>query len=317
MGFARKIDKHTGRGTVGDLPFAAELVAYQRATHRSWRAIAHDVGVSAFALTTYRDGLYKHNPARIGGLIEKFLKAEADDDDTLEIPFVKTTTARQVMEMIALTHVERTMGLVYGPAGSGKTVAAEEYCARTHHSYLITCSPATRGPKAITGEILLAMDESRPSDTLYRNVERIRERLRRQKAVLIFDEAQHLSLMALEQIRALHDAFRVPIVFIGTVLLRDHLMRHGQTDLTQLFSRIGCSRFISGAASADDVVAVLTAAVGKAVAAKLASYATKRAEMIGIRGVVKQLNMAVRRARVAGKPLDLALFKAMEKRMIV
>jgi len=314
----RKIDPTTGRGTVGELPGAADLAAYQRATRRSWRAIAEDVGCSVFALTQYRDGIYKHNPERIGAKIRTFLEREAAKDDDLKVPFVATTVARRVIEGCALAQQARDITVLYGPAGIGKTVALREFARRTPHAYVVTASPATRGPKAITTETLLAMDEARGGGTLYKNVKRIRERLRRApQAILVYDEAQHLAYQALEELRALHDATGVAMVFCGTEMLYEMFLRHGSTDLPQLFSRIGFRRYVAAEATREDMARVVAAAVGKSLAAKLEAYAWERSRKTNIRGVVKQLKLAWRIARVAGKPLDLAGVKAVEKHMMV
>lgn len=64
--------------------------------------------------------------------------------------------------------------------------------------------------------------------------------------MLIIDEAQHLSVKAVEEIRSIHDQAKVGVVFMGNAPLNAKFDGLGRTaDYAQLFSRIGLRRKIN------------------------------------------------------------------------
>jgi len=317
MKHKRKIDPKTGKGTRSSLPYVDELCELKRRSGKSWRKIAEEVGTHAPSLTTYRDGTYKGDAERMAEKIRDYLYLHSQRSRALLIPYVETSITRSIQEICAFAHLEGTIGVVYGPAGIGKTVSLDDYCRRHDRAYLVTCSPAVRTPPALVREIVLAATESRASKPLWHNAHFLVEHLYGTGALVAIDEAQHLNYEALEQARAVHDAAGAAIVFCGTAVLYDNLTRHRDTVLEQLFSRIGCQRCISDEVPPADVVAVVEAAIGKAATARVKKYLIERSALGGLRTVTRQLRNAAQMAKLADEELSLEHIEEAEKLLMV
>lgn len=317
QGSRRRIDAKTGKGTQGSCPYVRELCEYQKRSNKRWRTIAREIGVRDPNLVAYRDGHYRGSIEKMAANIRDYLSRIMQRNQVLVIPYVETTIARAVQEVLAFAQLEGTIGVVYGPAGIGKTIALEDYCRRHDFAYLLTASTAVRTPAALAREMLYAVAEARASDTVSRNVWYLTERLYGTESVVVVDEAHHLRLDALELARAVHDATNCGLVFCGTAVLYDNLTRHRDEILEQLFSRVGCRRCISDEVPPEDVVAVVDAALGKAATKKIIRYCIERSELGGLRIVTRQLKNAARMARLAGEDLSLEHVREAEKTLMV
>lgn len=317
QGSRRRINPKTGKGTQGSCLYVRELCEYKIRSNKKWSTIARDVGVKQPNLIAYRDGHYRGNVDKMAAAIHDYLHRMLQRNQVLVIPYVETSIAREVKEVLAFAQLEGTIGVVYGPAGIGKTVALEDYCQRHDYAYLLTASPAVRTPAALAREMLHAVAESRGSDTISRNLRYLTERLYGTESVVVVDEAQHLRLEALEFARAVHDATGCGLVFCGTATIYDNLTRHRDALLEQLYSRVGCRRCVSDEVPPEDVVAVVDAALGKDATKQIKKYLLERAEFGGLRIVTRQLKNAARMADLAHEDLTLDHIKEAEKTLMV
>jgi DNA transposition AAA+ family ATPase len=317
-GSKRRIDETTGKGTCDvSYPYVRELCDYKVRSRKTWSNIAAAIGVAEPNLIAYRDGHYRGSVDKMAAKIRDFIQGALRREHALVIPYVETSISREVQEVLAFTRLEGTIGVIYGPAGIGKTVAIADYCQRQNYAYLVTASPAVRTPSAVAREILYAVTESRGSDTIQRNARRLTEYLYGHEALVIIDEAQHLRLEALELARAVHDATGCGLVFCGTTVLYDNLTRHRDTVLEQLFSRVGCRRYISDDVPPEDVAAVVEAALGKAATKKIIRYCIERSKLGGLRIVTRQLSTAARMARLRGEELTFDHIQDAKKTLMV
>lgn len=316
-GARRRLDPKTGKGTASAWPYVRELCEYKTSSRKRWSDLAREIGVRLPNLVAYRDGHYRGSVENVAAKIRDYLHTKMQRKQALVIPYVETTIARAVQEIVAFAQLEGTIGVVYGPAGIGKTVALEDYCQRHNYAYLVTASTAVRTPAALAREMLYAVAEARGADTMSRNVRHLTERLYGTASAVVIDEAQHLRLEALELARAVHDATACGLVFCGTAVLYDNLTRNRDAVLEQLFSRVGCRRYISDEVPSADVVDVVDAALGKAATKQMKKYLLERAELGGLRIVTRQLKNAAQMARLAGEELSLEHVKEAEKLLMV
>ena len=76
----------------------------------------------------------------------------------------------------------------------------------------------------------------RGGDVIFRMIV---QRLQGTKGLLIIDEAQHLSLLALESLRSIHDATACGLVLMGNESVYANLSGRRSAEFAQLFSRVG------------------------------------------------------------------------------
>ena len=125
--------------------------------------------------------------------------------------------------------------------------------------WIVTASPAVSSMAAMLREIGAAL-ELHGSGWQNRALSRdLKRRLMGTQGLLVIDEAQHLGVQALEEIRAIHDAAQIGLVLSGNESVYARLSGGSRrADFAQLFSRVGRKLKI-GMPSTDDVNAILSA----------------------------------------------------------
>jgi DNA transposition AAA+ family ATPase len=130
--------------------------------------------------------------------------------------------------------------------------------------------------------------------------------------LLIIDEAQHLSLSAIESIRSIHDKAEIGLVLCGNESVYARLTGGSRAaTFAQLFSRIGKRLRLSQPSKAD-VTALVDAygITGKDERQALIEISTRPG---ALRGVVKTLNLAAMLS--SGSPVDLQYITAAWKEL--
>jgi DNA transposition AAA+ family ATPase len=171
--------------------------------------------------------------------------------------FVMTASAERFQRAFRIAQALPDMAAVTGAPGIGKTTAARQYQASTSNVLMITAHQSNGKPNTILAALAKAMRiEERNSAKLF---EAVGERLKDSRALIIVDEAQHLGLAALEQMRALHDLYAVGLAFVGNDLVSEKL-NSGVTmqPRAQLSSRFGY-RLIQQRVRREDIETLLDA----------------------------------------------------------
>lgn len=225
----------------------------------NWAEVARQAQISAATLSQFRSGSYKGDNYKIADQLTKWLDAHnAAQSFRLTAPpeptFVLTSGAQKVQAALQQAQLLNDTAIVVGPPGAGKTAAIRAYKARTPRVYVVTASPAISTPSAVLGEFirLYVPDENHMSvRSLVARTAIVRRTLAK-GALLIVDEAQHLSMGALEELRAIQDENRCGVVLVGnqTVLKR---IQGASRDpaYAQLFGRVGWRVTLPKATEAD------------------------------------------------------------------
>jgi hypothetical protein len=283
----------------------AELLKqYINSTGKSQNDIAKAIGMSPAALTQFLKGTYPGNVTGITQKIASFLAVEYQRADAVEKPeFAMTSIAKSVISAISYAHINKDMALIYGDAGLGKTMAIQYYM-RTHTDAIyISADPTVATPKAIVEEILDAIGKHQYG-TLRQEKNLIISALKGTGRLLIIDEAQHLTLRALEVMRAIYDkAEGIGMVFCGNQAIHDRMYGRGEAAFAQFFSRIGIRRCLQPVVTEEDMDMIFD---GRHISREVREYLLKVANMKGgIRYMIKLYMLAMTLARAQNKPLDM------------
>lgn len=235
------------------------LENYMKESGISQARIAPLMGVSMTALSQYRNGKYKGDVNAVEAKIEEYLNTveaqqeikekvleyKADED------YIPISISEDIYRMIKYAQLNGGIAIAHGDAGIGKTKAAQKFVrenptqaiylemspvAGTLTNMLRMLARALRLPET-TNKFNLMMD--------------IRDKLEGTNKVIIIDEAQHLKLSALEQIRTLADPNSITgtkgvgIVLIGNTEVYSKMKGKQEAQFAQLFSRIKMSRYYS------------------------------------------------------------------------
>ncbi|BBK22753.1 Mu-like prophage FluMu DNA transposition protein B [Amedibacterium intestinale] len=244
------------------------LEAYMKESGLSQAKIAPLIGVSMTALSQYRNGIYKGDVKAVESKIEEYMETVEEQQAQEEKAqpykavedYIPTSVSEDIYRMIRYAQVNGGIAIAHGDAGIGKTKAAQKYVREnpTQAIYLEMSPVAgTLGNMLRLLARTLKLPESRNKMELTLS---IREKLEGTNKVIIIDEAQHLKLSALEQIRTLADPNSITgtkgvgIVLIGNTEVYSKMKGKQEAQFAQLFSRIKMSRYYSTSNVTDEDV---------------------------------------------------------------
>ncbi|MEZ5709698.1 MAG: AAA family ATPase [Blastomonas sp.] len=209
----------------------------------SWNQLAVSTGIKSGTLSNFALGSYKGDNEKYARMIFRFrqnlsmqreLKVEAPD-----IPsYFETRTSREVINLLAWAQRGRMTVVACGP-GVGKTTAAHHYRDSVSNVWMVTLLPSINTVIKLVMHVLEAMGDlhARPNRLVGAYV---MNKLQHTRGLLIFDDAQHLSIEQVEEIRGWYDLTGVGVAFLGNdkVISR---MEGGtrQAAFAQLYSRVG------------------------------------------------------------------------------
>lgn len=222
-----------------------KIQEYMQEKGLSQSATARLLGIGESTFSRYVNGDYP-NPGMIDKKIEELLAKEKIRREVTaagDIPFALTSVSNTVMNVLEYARIQRTIGVIYGDAGIGKTRTMREWAKNKSDVVILTATPAFNSPKSFLKYLArqLRTTKSGHIDDLYMD---IMDRLAGTDKMLIIDEAQHLSLKTIENIRSLQDATGVAVVFIGNELVYTKMIGKQQAEFAQLFSRIGIRKHL-------------------------------------------------------------------------
>ena len=132
------------------------------------------------------------------------------------------------------------MVVIVGGAGLGKTKTFERYQASMPNVWHVEMTAAAGGLMSCLEEIVLALgitDYIRTASYMQRA---ILARIRKTNGLIIIDEAQHLTVPALDQVRSLNDQGKIGLVLAGNDRVYTQLTGGNRAAyLDRLYSRVG------------------------------------------------------------------------------
>lgn len=229
----------------------------------SQATLSKEAGISAATLNQWLAGKYQGDNEGVDAKIRLWIDADqarraAGSAMPTAPSFVMTPTSQRILGALAYAQMAGDIAVTYGGAGLGKTTTCRHYHDSSPNVWIVTMEPATSGVVTCLQEVAegLNLDASGGARAI---AKRICKRIRDTNGLLVIDEAQHLSVQALDQLRALHDETGVGIALVGNdgVFAR---MAGGRNaaQLDRLYSRVG-KRLSLKQASEQDIHALITA----------------------------------------------------------
>ncbi|MFC3442573.1 AAA family ATPase [Sphingobium rhizovicinum] len=225
------------------------LIAHKRETGFSWSRLETPINrpsstLSMFCAGNYNKSKYLGGNDRIALDVYRYrqtlLAQQQLRIDAPEKPkFFDTKASRIVMGLLTWAQRGRIVVCV-APPGIGKTEAAREYGDRASNAIYIRCRKSMKTISALCTAVLIALGNKSArgsADALSRWVV---SELKNKGALLMFDDAQHLTLDMLEEIRGWWDEISVGVAFIGNEHVSSQMEGEARTApyLAQLFSRV-------------------------------------------------------------------------------
>lgn len=277
--------------------------------------VGRETGITGGAISSWMGGNYRANPRRIEIKVERWLSAyeaqriAARSMEALRLPsapsYVSTPTSERILMALSHTQVTGDVAVVYGGAGLGKTTAIRHYAANGLNVWAATMTPASASVVPALEEIAEAVGLPTNLSGAARLHRAIVKRVHASGGLLVIDEAQHLSTLALDQVRSIHDATGVGLALVGNEQVYARLTGGTRAVyLDRLFSRIGKRLRLSQSTQGDvDRLIAAWNVSGGPCRSLLMDVARKPG---ALRGVTKVLRLAAMRAAAAGRAIELS-----------
>lgn len=289
-----------------------ELKEYFRRTGATQIEVAKKIGTSSALLSQYLKNSYKGDVSKLEKTLQEFLRREKERSLTIrEHRWVETKQSKEVLAVLNYAHLYKTIGVVYGSAGLGKTESIRQYMRENTQVINVICSPVLNNA-AILEEILEKLGKV-ASGGKRKMFKAVVEALEGSDMMIVFDEAQHLNYKSIETIRAIHDMTGVAIVMVGTVEVYDRMTGRRNLKYDQVFSRVGIKRYLKPKILKRDIEALVKENFSNVDEGAI-EFLYRRAQEAGaIRKIVMMLRMADSIAKNNGQIINLKNLEEAEK----
>lgn len=153
--------------------------------------------------------------------------------------FVELRSSRRIIEAARHIKAARTIGVVDGPAGVGKSLTANYLASELPGTMVVTVDYDCRTARGLLKKIYLA-SKLRRNARANPHLADVVDRLAGSGRLLVIDQAHDLlNAAAFKLIQDLHDACELPILLLGTVDIHRQLTDDEDPQFGQLASRIG------------------------------------------------------------------------------
>lgn len=211
-------------------------------SYQSQAAAARDAGIAESTFAAFLAGTYAGDNVKVAARAKAWLASRAERAKTAAVipvapPFQLTPTAAKIIPALQWAQVAPDFVPIVGAPGLGKTRTLEHYRDSNPNVFLVTMEPGWSSASAMLAAICAAMGIDERSATRLSSA--IRARVRGLQALIVLDEAQFLSTVALDQARIIHDTAKVGMALCGNRTLYTRLAGKGDESTSQLFSRAG------------------------------------------------------------------------------
>lgn len=293
-----------------------EVRALMAAERLAMTDIAKLSGLPYGTFSPWMGGTYQGNTSRVADQVRRGLEARRAQARTRALApkapaFVVTPTAESITGCLEHAQHMPEWVVVTGGPGIGKTTTAMAYKAANPNVWLLTAEPVHATPRALLDDIAETIGITATGVSSQKLSRAICARLRGTSALLVIDEAQHLTSQTLDQLRSVHDLAGIGIALLGNESIFARL--EGGTraaHYAQLYSRVGM-RLARPKPIKADIEALLDAwrVEGEAERRLLHAIARKPGALRGLTKVLRIAHMlagAEGAERVADKQIRMA-----------
>lgn len=217
-----------------------ELKEFMELSGKSQRQISKETGLSTSVISQFLEGTYTGNNEKVEQTIKQYLTVSKERLNSVQttVFFEGLYNTQNVLFACAYAHLHNDIALVSGDAGAGKTTALEHYTKNNTGVIMVTADSCTTSATAI----LKVIAEKVGKQTNYRRSELMQELINQldgTNRLIIIDEADHLTLQALQAVRNLNDRAKVGIVLSGNdKIYRQMLTGQKGQEFDQIRTRI-------------------------------------------------------------------------------
>ena len=168
----------------------------------------------------------------------------------------QTESFNDVYTVCALCHEEKEIGVLTGAPGIGKTTALKDFAKDYEGEVLFFTARQEMSVRDFLQQLATPLGLGTLYGSAYERTCMVIERLKQYPRTIIVDEAENLartSVSKLEILRHIFDDAQVGVILAGTPRLKTVLIKgpSRRENLSQLYSRVGYFREVTGLSEAD------------------------------------------------------------------
>lgn len=238
-----------------------ELKEFMELSGKSQRQISKETGLSTSVISQFLEGTYTGNNEKVEQTIKQYLTVSKERLNSVQttVFFEGLYNTQNVLFACAYAHLHNDIALVSGDAGAGKTTALEHYTKNNTGVIMVTADSCTTSATAI----LKVIAEKVGKQTNYRRSELMQELINQldgTNRLIIIDEADHLTLQALQAVRNLNDRAKVGIVLSGNdKIYRQMLTGQKGQEFDQIRTRISVRKRVVNDYTPEEILNIFPA----------------------------------------------------------
>lgn len=206
----------------------------------SQAAAAKEMNISGAALNNWTSGKYKGNNERIAGLVQEYLDRSyrrslemnliKDDFD-----FIETSIYKRILEGVEVADLRGEIRVVAGDSGVGKTSALKKIQSKRSGAIYLAAYAGIRKARFLS--LLCEEADIENRGTCDDKFDALVKGLKDSNRLLLIDEAEHLSIEALDTLRSINDRTKCGLILAGLPIFYSRL-RTRQSDYAYIYNRI-------------------------------------------------------------------------------
>ena len=222
------------------------LMAYKSEKGFSWTQLSIMIGHPPQTLSVFGVGKYQGRNDTLANSVFRFRQTletqEAREVGLIRGPgFFETQTSLRLKGLMTVAHGGRITLAATSP-GTGKTMTIKDYAASASNVFPVSMRKSAKTVNALTMLVLRAMGIVSKGSWGTQLSDLVIDRVRSRSALLVIDEANHLSLDQFEEIRSWHDETGCGVCFFGNEELMLRIESGRRSDaFARLHSRIAQS----------------------------------------------------------------------------
>ena len=230
---------------------------------------AREIGVSSTTLSKWLRGIYEGDVPAVTAQVAVWLetRAEARRRDLAPAGLDRHVDLGVTEDiMMALGHAQAAgdVVLIHGASGRGKSWACAHYCAIRANAWRLEATSAIGSVAGLLNRLSAAIDAGGGHVSGLAAETAVISRLESRGALIVVDEAHHLSVRLLDELRQIRDISGCGLALVGADELWSGLVRSPHCN--QIVGRIGI-RLPLGLVADADVMTLGRAVLGRAPAA--------------------------------------------------
>ena len=196
----------------------------------SRNAASREIGVSVATLSTWLNGKYKGDNDKIEAKAQRWLQTRREADQlTLKMAGLDKHrdlgVTDEVAAVLAHAHAVGDIVLIHGASGRGKSWAAARYCETHSNAYQVNATQAVKSVAGLLKRVADAVGAYGDHRSAMATEDAVIAKLLDRRAMLVVDEAHHLSAMLLDELRLIRDLSGCGLALIGDDAIRMTLGR--------------------------------------------------------------------------------------------